>query len=116
MPNGLFVFDLNREEAYRERWTRLGSVIDNRVVSVSRGRFLPEKGLALCDIVLLRKENSTWNRSDFQLRQRLYRREAVLAALTRQGFDACVHDAAQAGMPGDFAYGRDFYVSRKPRL
>ena len=42
--------------------------------------------------------------------------EAVLAALTSQGSDGCVHDAAQAGMPGDVAYGRDFCVNRKPAV
>jgi hypothetical protein len=52
----------------------------------------------------------------FSTPEAAHRREAVLTALTSQGFDGCVHDAAQAGMPGDVAYGRDFCVSRKPAV
>lgn len=112
---GVFVFDLNREEAYRDSWVKTGYTLTDEVVSVSRGEYLPRKGLAVCDITLLRKREGTWERSDFQLRQKLHRRETVLEKLRAAGFHAGVHDAAQLGMQGEIGQGRDFYVARKPK-
>ncbi|MBV8841931.1 MAG: class I SAM-dependent methyltransferase [Bryobacterales bacterium] len=113
-PGGLFVFDLNREEAYRNSWVKTGSIVTADVVSVSRGVFLAEQRLAVCDITLMRRNNGCWERSDFRLRQRLHPRATVLGKLAEVGFEACVHDAAELGMKGEIGQGRDFYEARKP--
>ena len=114
-PGGRFVFDLNREEAYRNSWTKTGSIVSKDAVSVSHGIYLPEKRLAICDITLLRRRNGAWERSDFQMREKYHPAKTVLAQLKAAGFDAVVMDAAELGMPGEIGQGRDFYVARKPR-
>jgi SAM-dependent methyltransferase len=114
-PGGLFVFDLNREDAYRNTWVKTGFIVNENVVSVSRGVYLPEKKVAICDITLMLDGGGGWERSDFQLRQKLHPRKTVVAKLAATGFETEVHDAASIGMQGEIGQGRDFYVTRKPR-
>jgi SAM-dependent methyltransferase len=110
---GILIFDLNREEAYRSLWSRDFSIVDARAVSVARGSFLASKRLALCDITVLRLESGRWIRSDFQMRQRLHPRDAVLNALHRAGFLAEAHPAGDLGMNGNMGFGRDVFIARK---
>jgi SAM-dependent methyltransferase len=114
-PGGRFVFDLNREEAYRDSWTKTGSIVSKDVVSVSHGVYLPEKRLAVCDITLLRKRNGGWERSDFQMQERFHPTKTVMSLLKTAGFDAEVRDASELGMRGEIGHGRDFFVARKAR-
>ncbi len=114
-PGGRFVFDLNREEAYRDSWIKTGSIVLKDVVSVSRGIYLPEKRLAVCDITLMRRRNGKWERSDFQMREKFHRTDTVVAKLKAAGFDAEVYDAGSLGMRGEIGQGRDFYVAQKRR-
>lgn len=111
--NGRFLFDLNREEAYRELWSREMSTIDDRVVSVARGSFSPEKRIAVCDITAMFLDDGQWRRTDFQMRQRFHARASVLAALQRCNFNAEVYLAQDLGMAGGIGYGREIYVARK---
>lgn len=112
-PGGYFVFDLNREEAYIDLWSRTSTIVDKKAVSVARGRYDTIRKTAACDITLLRLENGHWQRSDFRLTQRLHARDEVLPALRDAGFDPQVFDAARdLGMPGDIGSGRDFYLAR----
>jgi SAM-dependent methyltransferase len=112
-PSGRFVFDLNREEAYRNSWTKTGHIVLKDVVSVSRGIYLPEERLAICDITMLRRSNGKWERSDFQMQERFHPTKMVLAKLEASGFDAEVHAASELGMPGEIGEGRNFYIGRK---
>jgi len=113
-PGGLFVFDLNREEAYMDLWSRTSTVVDKRAVAVARGLYDSARKVAVCNVTLLRLENGQWRRSDFRLTQRLHMQDQVLSGLKDIGFEARVFDAARAlGMQGDIGAGRDFYLARK---
>ena len=113
-PGGLFAFDLNREEAYMDLWSRTSTVVDKRAVAVARGTYDSTRKIAVCNVTLLRLENHQWRRSDFRLSQRLHRQDQVLAGLKETGFAARVFDAASdLGMQGDVGAGRDFYLARK---
>ena len=113
-PGGVFVFDLNREEAYMDLWSRTSTVVDKRAVAVARGVYDSSRKVAVCNVTLLRLENGQWRRSDFRLTQRLHMRDQVLVGLSEAGFDARVFDAARdLGMQGDVGAGRDFYLARK---
>ena len=114
-PGGTFVFDLNREEAYRESWVNTGHTVTGDVVSVSRGEYLPQRRIAVCDVTLMRKRSGIWERSDFQLRQKCHRQETVLAKLAKAGFRASVEDAVKLGMDDEIGAGRDFYIAQKPK-
>jgi SAM-dependent methyltransferase len=108
----IFLFDLNREEAYRKLWSRTSVTVDERCVSVARGSYVPRQRIARCDITLLKLNGGCWTRSDFCLRQRLHQRDAVLRALQSAGFDPRVHDASELGMRGEIGFGRDFFIAR----
>jgi SAM-dependent methyltransferase len=113
-PGGLFVFDLNREEAYMDLWSRTSTVVDKRAVGVARGIYDSARKIAVCNVTLLRHDNGEWRRSDFRLTQRLHMQDQVLTALRDAGFYARVFDAARdLGMQGDVGAGRDFYLARK---
>ena len=114
-PDGIFVFDLNREEAYRDSWIKTGANVTENLVSVSRGVYYPEKRLAICDVTLLRERNGAWDRTDFELRQKFHPQKVVLEKLQAAGFEASVHDAAELGMKGEIGSGRDFFVAHKPK-
>ncbi len=115
-PGALFAFDLNREEAYVEMWSRTSSIVDKTAVSVARGTYDHASKIAVCNVTLLRLEGDQWRRSDFRLRQKLHERDEVLRALTEAGFEPQVFDAARdLGMQGDTGSGRDFYLARAIR-
>jgi SAM-dependent methyltransferase len=114
-PGGTFIFDLNRQEAYSQLWSRTSSTVDTDVVSVARGSFFERRRLAICDITLLRRVSGKWQRSDFRLQQRLHRRDSVVEALESCGFAVSVRDAAELGMNGAIAFGRDFFIAEKSK-
>lgn len=111
-PGGLFVFDLNGLAAYRDRWPSSSCLVEDDVVSVSRGSYETDRGLARCRVTLLTATSGQWTRSDFELVQRYYPRACVLLWLQEAGFEASAMSAAEAGMIGEFAYGRELYVAR----
>jgi SAM-dependent methyltransferase len=114
-PGGVFVFDINGEEAYRSRWVKTGSIVTNDLVSVSRGFYFPEKKLAICNITMMLHGSGGWERSDFELYQRCHPRKTVLARLAAAGFETEVHEGASIGVQGNVGLDREFYVARKPR-
>jgi SAM-dependent methyltransferase len=110
---GVFLFDLNGEEAYQEVWPKSTVAVDDRVVGVAEGFYSPASRLARCDVTLLRLERGQWKRSDFQLKQRFHPQETVFAALRKVGFQAEAHPASDLGMKGSMGFGRDVYLARK---
>ncbi len=111
-PGGLFAFDLNREEAYVQIWSRTSTIVDKTAVSVARGNYDRASKIAVCNVTLLRLEGGQWRRSDFRLRQKLHERDEVLSGLAEAGFEAQVFDAARdLRMQGDIGSGRDFYIA-----
>lgn len=114
-PGGRFVFDLNREEAYYDLWSRTSHSIDAKAVSIARGSYDGNEKVAHCDITLFRLDAGKWQRSDFRLSQRYHPQEVVTAALITAGFEAKVLDGKQdLKMKGDIGEGRNFFVARRP--
>ena len=113
-PGGRFVFDLNRESAYREFWARSSNSVGLKAVSTVNGAYDEKDKLAHCDITLFRLEGSDWRRSDFRLTQRFHPEPVVRAALERAGFAVKVYEGVRdLGMYGEIGEGRDFYVAVK---
>ncbi len=113
-PQGYFAFDLNREEAYMELWSRTSTLVDKKAVSVARGTYDSARKIAECDVTLMRLEEGSWVRSDFRLTQTLHPQENVLAGLSETGFESKVFDATtDLGMHGDVGCGRNFYLAKK---
>jgi SAM-dependent methyltransferase len=113
-PGAPFLFDLNREEAYREFWARTSTSVASKAVSIARGSYDGLSKTADCDITLFRLENGAWNRTDFRLSQRFHPDQVVVSALERSGFSVEILDGNRdAGMRGDIGEGRNFFLARK---
>jgi SAM-dependent methyltransferase len=114
-PGGRFVFDLNREVAYRTLWVLTGATVEEDKVYVARGAYHDDTRVATCDVTVFRKLNE-WVRSDFRLRQKCHSREEVVNALTAAGFTGVeVLDARdRLGMRGSIGLGRDYFVATRP--
>ncbi len=120
-PGAGFLFDLNTEEGFRERFADDFSITEDNLVLTARGGFDGEVGSYR--IAWLSPEERTsdevatgrvWRRYDVELAQRCFPREVVLAALHDAGFlDVRTFDAvADVGMAGHV--GRRFYLARVP--
>ena len=114
-PGGYFAFDVNREEAYRDLWSNLSSVITEQAVSIARGEFDTRRGVATCDITQFAHQNGTWVRTDYTLRQKLHEHSHVMDDLEKVGFRnaACYDAGSDLGMSGDIGRHRTFYLARK---
>jgi SAM-dependent methyltransferase len=113
-PGGIFVFDLNREEAYRDYWARTSTSVDPRAVSIARGTYDGLDKIADCDVTLFRLESGGWQRSDFRLSQRFHPEDVVTGALRNAGFTVEVLDGAKdLAMQGDIGQGRNFFAGYK---
>lgn len=108
-PGGVFLFDLNHENAYRELWSRTATTVEDDVVSVASGAYDEKKRLATCDVTLMKRELGVWQRYDFHLRQRFHPPADVLRSLTAASFEAEVFDSTELGMTGHYAFGRKIY-------
>lgn len=116
-PGGWFLFDVNREEAYRELWVQSFPLVEDDMVQITRGSYDEIRQIARCDITLFRFED-VWRRSDFSLEQRFHSHPDIEAGLTAAGFEQIQHydAAADLNMYGDIGYGRSFYKCRRPPL
>lgn len=94
-PGAPFLFDLNMEEGYRERWRgSFGAVEDDHALIV-RSRYDEAEATGELIATVFRRQ-AEWVRSDVVLRQRCYSADEVLAALTAAGFsDVRIIDAAR---------------------
>jgi SAM-dependent methyltransferase len=86
-PAGVFVFDLNMEEGFRNRWRgSFGIATDDEVV-VARSRFDPDAQLGQMDFTVMTPDGDRWRRTDLSLAERCYSESDVRSALEAAGFD-----------------------------
>ncbi len=112
--NGLFLFDLNMEEGYRERWRGSFGIVEDDYVCVVRSRFDPDAGVARASITIFRPKDGGWGRTDLELLQRCYSEGQVVSLLEEAGFDAVEAFDAQADLGWSRNPGRGFFRARKP--
>lgn len=112
VPGGWFVFDLNRENAYRHYWNGPWAIVEDDNVCISVGSFDETERLARCDLTMFRLEGS-WRRSNLSLYQRCHDVNAVTGALQEAGFEAVsLYDSADVSMTGDIACARTFFMAQ----
>jgi SAM-dependent methyltransferase len=110
VPGGPFVFDLNREDAFLLYWNETNAIVDSDNVCVMQSEYDEVTRAGTCNITTFEFQD-VWKRSDFTVRQICHDAQAVSDALYTAGFsDLCLYDAADAGMTGDIAYARTFFV------
>jgi SAM-dependent methyltransferase len=114
-PGGLFVFDMNLDEAYRmdvQRWT---VDVNDTTVSLVRGSYQPSSKKACTELIwFVRNEaDELWRQYRSAVEQRSYTQTEILSALHRAGFREieCMM-AEEAGMTAELAFGRIFVTAR----
>jgi SAM-dependent methyltransferase len=109
---GHFLFDLNMEEGFRERWRGSHGIVEEDHVCVVRTRYDAAARRGEAAITLFRREDE-WSRRDLVLIQRCYEEEEVTTALEGEGLtDVRVLDARRDLEMPDI--GRSFFLCSKP--
>jgi SAM-dependent methyltransferase len=114
LPSGLFLFDLNVEEAYRTLWDKSEAFVEEDCAYFIRGGYDPARRLGRTEITTFRRLQQ-WERGDVKFYQRCHAPHEVAGALTGAGFrDVACHDSRDLGMSGELSIGRVFFEARKP--
>jgi len=104
-----FVFDLNMEAGFRERWRGSFGIVEDDHVSVFRFHFDEYEKRGEFAATIFRRE-SGWSRSDFSLEQRCYSAEEVTTALSAEGFSRVSIVDAQQWLSLNSRIGRSFFL------
>ena len=111
-PGAPFLFDLNREEAYILYWNNTDAIVEPDNAFITRSVYDEETKIAKCDITTFDLSGTAWRREDFTVHQTCHRMSAAQDMLFEAGFkDVTLHDARDAGMPGDAGYARTFFLA-----
>jgi len=112
---GLFVFDVNTEEAYASEWGKSSAVVETDAALFVRGGYDQSTRIGTTLVTMFRLgEDGRWARRDAAVMQRCYSDVDIRAALGAGPFVAIESvSAADAGMYGDIAVGRRFFRCRK---
>jgi SAM-dependent methyltransferase len=113
-PSGVFVFDLNMEEAYQTQWDKSSAHVYPDEVCIVRGGYDRQTRLGHTEIITFSSSASGWQRRDVFLRQRCYPEDEIRQLLRLAGFQRTqTNTAAELGMRDkDLAAGRSFFTAQ----
>lgn len=111
-PQGVFLFDLNREEESEIQGQTLDMVTDDHVCIV-RASYEIETKLKRYDVTMFRWLAARWQRHDVCLWQQYYEEAEVIAALAEAGFKRVKTYDARREFGMTLSDGRTFYIARK---
>ena len=113
---GLFVFDMNLEEAYEldlRQWT---VNVRHDAVGMSRGMYDSITHTAHTELIWFTQKGSKdcWQRSQSIVEERCYPKQDIVRALEFAGFrNIETYAAADLAVDSDFGYGRYFFSARR---
>jgi SAM-dependent methyltransferase len=111
LPGGIFVFDMNLEEAYLQDLRQWNVTMEDRGVGLVRGTYDLATRTAATDLVWFRLvgDGPCWHRHSSVVKQRCYTEPEIRAALRETNFRH-VHTLAarEAGMNSELGVGRIF--------
>ena len=114
---GLFVFDMNLEEAYSldlHQWT---VNIRHNAVGLSRGVYDPVTHTAHNELIWFTQQGSAadcWQRHQSIVEERCYEKQDIVQALQFAGFrNVEVYAAEQLAVDKEFGFGRYFFSARR---
>jgi len=112
-PGGLFLFDLNMEAGYRQRWRQQFSVVEDDHVCVMRLNCRVQEAVYDSELTVFRLCDGVWRRGDVTLRQRAYEEDEIRHALSLTGFDQVetYNGEEELGLSGEV--GRLFFRCRR---
>lgn len=114
-PGGLFVFDMNLEEAFLSDHRRWTAEVTSEYVSLVRGAYDEESKTARTELIWFVPAGpaDTWRQHSSVVEQTSFPEEEIRSRLAKAGFqDIAVISAADAGMTPDLAFGRIFVSAR----
>jgi SAM-dependent methyltransferase len=85
-PGGCFLFDMNMDAGFRERWRWPDVIVYEDFVCASRPQYSAEDGLARSDFTLFCLKEGGWRRTDLTFSQRAYSEEELRQGLEQAGF------------------------------
>ena len=113
---GIFVFDMNLEEAYSLDLQQWSVTIKEHDVSLVRGIYDAETKLASTELIWFSKAGNgdLWEQRKSEVEERCYTQTEILQALDAAGFRSLEAIPAQeAGVNSDLGFGRVFFVGEK---
>lgn len=114
-PGGLFVFDMNLEEAFLSDHRRWTAEVTPEYVSLVRGFYDEMTKIARTELIWFVPTDSadTWRQHRSTVEQRSFPEGEITSRLARAGFTKIeITSAADAGMAADLGYGRIFISAR----
>jgi SAM-dependent methyltransferase len=113
---GIFVFDMNLEEAYSSDLYSWAVTVEDADVTLVRGAYNRELHLGETELIWFQRANADenlWRRHRSVVKERCYPEQDVVAALHKAGFgDVITTSAIDAGMSAQLAFGRRFFAAR----
>lgn len=115
VKGGLFVFDMNDEQAYfadLRQWA--GTVADN-IVGLVRGAYDPATQTARTELISFQQQTNgdLWTQTRSVIEQRCYSQDEITAALLAAGFQNIqAIPATSAGVDSALGFGRTFYTAQ----
>jgi SAM-dependent methyltransferase len=113
---GLFLFDMNLEEAYALDMHQWLVNIRHDAVGLSRGLYDPVTHTAHTELIWFTQSaaRNCWRRHQSIVEERCYEKHDIVQALNFAGFRAIeVHAAVDLCQDKDFGRGRYFFAARK---
>lgn len=110
-PGGLFVFDMNLEEAYSADLRQWVVRLSDEEVTMVRGLYDPITKKATTELIWFVRTgmDNCWRRHRTAVEERCYEEPQILHALHLAGFQGVqVTEATNAGMKAELALGRIF--------
>lgn len=114
-PGGLFVFDMNLEQAYTADLRDWVVDVQEASVGLVRGCFDVATKRASTELIWFTRsaDGDCWQQKRSTVEQRCYAQSEILAALARAGFGQVESmTAAEAGVTAELGFGRMFFVAR----
>lgn len=113
-PGGLFLFDVNTEEGFREAAAETYADVEEQRVCIVKTRFDAQAGRGVSAVTLFRLQDGGWRRRDFEIEEFLHDRRRLEAILREVGFV----DVQVLSAEDDFGMrrgcGRVFFLAAKP--
>lgn len=114
--SGIFVFDMNLEEAYSADLRQWSVTVDEANVTLVRGEYDYAQQLAATELIWFIKEpgaENCWRQQRSIVEERCYAQADILLALREAGFSQIeVTRAVDAGMSATLGFGRCFFSVR----
>lgn len=115
-PGGLFMFDMNLEQAYLTDLKQWAVTATGDDVSLVRGTYDTASKIASTELIWFKRQTSSdlWERRRSVVEERCYKQQEIVEALAETGFVSIVAVAAtDCGIASDLGYGRIFYSGRR---